>query len=305
MAGVVDGDMPRSATDLAAIFVDRCLGDARDLDRAALGRALVELFDAARRRWPGIVVDAATVIEHLAQTWTPEGPTPATAVELPPFAVELVLARACLGGDPTASRAFHEEMFDRVDRVLARLGLSAADAEDVKQDVRAKLLVGEHGDVKLALYHGTGPLAYWIASVAGREALGLLRRRRPTEALEDDDLLADASDDPGLLALKSRHGADFKRAFQAAVAELAPRDRTILRALIVDDRSIGEIARAYGIHRVTASRWVSEIRLGLRQRTRDQLRAQLKLDASSLESAIRLVDSHLELSLYRLLADAS
>jgi RNA polymerase sigma-70 factor (ECF subfamily) len=219
--------------------------------------------------------------------------------------VELVLAAACLHGDAGAIRVFHKEMFERVDRVLARLGISGPDADDVKQDVRTKLLVAAEGDAKLALYHGTGPLAHWVASVAGREALGAIRKRKPTEAIGDDDFLADASDDPQLQALKTRHGADFKQAFQAAVAELEPRDRAILRALIVDDRSVNEIATVYGIHRVTASRWVSEVRQNLLVRTRNQLRDRLALDASSLESAIRMLDSNLELSLYRLLADSA
>ena len=128
-----------------------------------------------------------------------------------------------------------------------------------------------------------------------------MRRRKPVDSLGDDDLL-DAADDPELLALKARHLADFKQAFQAAVADLEPRDRAILRALIVDDRSIGEIAAVYGIHRVTASRWVSEIRHTLLQGTRKRLKATLQLDTPSLDSAIRMIDSNLELSLYRLLA---
>jgi RNA polymerase sigma-70 factor, ECF subfamily len=248
---------------------------------------------AARERWPGIAIAEGPL--ELAEP----------AAELPPFAIELVLARACLAGDPAAIRVLHDEMFARVDRVLARLGLHGADADDIKQDVRTKLLVG--GDAKLALFQGTGPLAHWIASVAGREALTVLRKRKPTRTLDplgDEDLL-DAADDPQLLALKSRHSADFKEAFQAAVAGLEPRDRAILRALIVDNRSVNEIAAVYGIHRVTASRRISEIRHALLQATRRRLRQRLELDDPSLDSAIRLIDSNLDLSLYRLLADAA
>ena len=117
--------------------------------------------------------------------------------------------------------------------------------------------------------------------------------------------LMDAADDPQLLALKSRHSADFKQAFQAAVADLEPRDRAILRALIVDDHSVTEVAAVYGIHRVTASRWVSEIRKALLAGTRRRLRQTLDLDEPSLDSAIRLIDSNLDMSLYRLLGDAA
>ena len=283
--------------ELAQIFIATTQREVTD--RGALGEALAGTLASARSRWPEIAIDAADLVRELAVRSTPEMAGP-----LPPFAVELVLARGCLRGDAAAIRAFHREMFDRVDRVLARLGLSAADADDVKQDVRARLLLGERGDAKLALYQGTGPLAHWVASVAGREALGSMRRRRVTEALGDDDLM-DAADDPQLLALKTRHSADFKQAFQAAVAELEPRDRAILRALIVDDRTVGEVAGVYGIHRVTASRWVTEIRHALLQGTKRRLRQSLRLDEGSLESAIRLIDSNLDLSLYRLLAGAA
>lgn len=255
-----------------------------------------EIFAAARARWPHISFDEAACARHLEEC-SAEG-------HLPPHASELVLAFACLAGDAAAVRVFNDEMFERVGRVLSRLGLGAADADDVKQDVRTKLLVPAQGnEPKLALYRGTGPLAHWVASVAGREALGSMRKRKPVDAIEDDDFLADAADDPELAALKTQHGAAFKEAFQAAVRELPSRERGILRALIVDDRSINEVAAVYGIHRVTASRWVSELRADLLRRTRNQLRDRFQLDASSLESALRLLDSNLELSLFRLLAE--
>lgn len=255
-----------------------------------------EILAAARARWPQITFDDAACARHLDQC-RDEG-------KVPPFADELVLAFACLAGDGAAVRAFNDEMFERVDRVLSRLGLGVADADDVKQDVRTKLLVStDAGDAKLALYRGTGPLAHWVASVAGREALGSMRKKKPTDAIDDDDFLADAADDPELVALKSQHGAAFKEAFQAAVRELGSRERGILRALVVDDRSVNEVAAVYGIHRVTASRWVSELRADLLRRTRNQLRDRFQLDANSLESAMRMLDSNLDLSLYRLLAE--
>lgn len=255
-----------------------------------------EILAAARARWPQITFDDAISARHVADCTGEDG-------AVPPFAVELVLAAACLAGDATAIRTFNDEMFERVDRTLSRLGLGAADADDVKQDVRTKLLVATNGDPKLALYRGTGPLPHWIASVAGREALGSMRKRKPADAIDDEDFLADAADDPELVALKSQHGAAFKEAFQAAVRELGSRERGILRALVVDDRSVNEVAAVYGIHRVTASRWVSELRADLLKRTRNQLRDRFHLDASSLESAMRMLDSNLELSLYRLLAE--
>ncbi|MBS1123082.1 MAG: putative DNA-binding regulatory protein [Deltaproteobacteria bacterium] len=255
-----------------------------------MSQDLAAVLAEARARWPEITVDDAALSQRIAEHVEP-------TAALPPFAAELVLAGACLHGDEAAVRYFHHEMFARVDRVLARLRLGAADVDDIKQEVRAKLLLGGS---KLGQYQGTGPLAQWVASVAGREALDLLRKRQPVSELEDDDLF-DASDDPELHALKTRHRSDFKAAFQDAVSELEPRDRAILRALVVDDRTVNEIAVVYGIHRVTASRWVSEIRQSLLRGTRARLRESLKIDGASLDSAIRLIDSNLDVSLFRLL----
>src|SRR5262245_18493254 len=91
--------------------------------------AIRHTLAAARERWPGIVFDEDEVAAVFGD-------------ELPPFASEVVLARACVAGDPAAVRYFDIEMFERVDRVLVRLGLSAADADDIKQEIRAKLLLG-------------------------------------------------------------------------------------------------------------------------------------------------------------------
>ena len=253
---------------------------------------LAEHVTSAQTRWPGIAVD----VDALRVLLDERG-----FAEPPPYVAELALARAALGGDPVATRALHAEMFGKVDKVLGRLGVSAADVDDIKQDIKAKLLLG---DAKLSQYQGTGPLAQWIASIAGREALGSMRKRKPTDELEDDDVL-DTTDDPHLLALKTQHGAAFKQAFQAAVAELAPRDRAILKAIIVDGRTVTEVATVYRVNRVTASRWLSEIRMSLLKGTRSQLRAQRLLDEQSLESAIRLIDSNLDLSLYRVLGSAA
>lgn len=281
---------------LAEHFLARA--QAPSIDPGPLEAALAALEAAARQRWPEVAFDGPELAAVLAERCAPK--PGATAVELPPFAAELCLAHACLRGDPAAVRVFHGELFRHADRVLRRLGLSAADADDVKQDASSRLLVG--GDeAKLAQYAGDGPLAHWIASVVGRLALTLHRRRKSPEPLEDYDF-PDAALDPQLDAIQARHRTDFKQAFQFAVANLPPRDRAVLRALIVDDRSVGDIATLYQIHRVTASRWLAEIRRTLLRETRRWLKDRLALDANSLESATRMLDSQLDVSLYRLLA---
>jgi len=271
------------------------------LDPAALEVSLAALLVSARTRWLDVAFDGVELAGALAERCVATT-SPAGTVELPPFAVDLCLAHACLRGDPAAVRAFHRETFKPIERVLRRLGIGAADADDVKQEVNTRILVGGE-DAKLAQYAGGGPLSHWVASVAGRAALSLHRRHnhRPTESLDDYEI-PDEGIDPELDALHARHRADFKQAFQAAVAGLPPRERAVLRALIVDDRTVADVAALYQIHRVTASRWLAEIRRTLLRDTRRWLKDRLQLDASSLDSAMRVLDSQLDLSLYRLLA---
>jgi len=287
---------------LAESFLARAHDPALDAvaDPAALEATLAAVLASARARWIDVAFDGIELAGALGERWVRT--TSPAGVELPPFAADLCLAHACLRGDPAAVRSFHRETFEQVDRVLRRLGITAADADDVKQEVRMRILVGGD-DAKLAQYTGGGPLAHWVASVAGRAALSLHRRRhgRTTEPI-DDHTLPDEGIDPQLDALHARHRADFKQAFQAAVAGLPPRERAVLRALIVDDRSVGDVAALYQIHRVTASRWLAEIRRTLLRETRRWLKDRLQLDASSLDSAMRVLDSQLDVSLYRLLA---
>jgi RNA polymerase sigma-70 factor, ECF subfamily len=265
---------------------------------AELGEALGLVLAESRQRWPNVAGDDGAFARYLAERAAPSGERP----ELPPHAADLYLAWACLAGDAAALAHFDRAILDRTNRVLVRLGLSAADAEDVKQELRARLLLPDDGAApRLASYQGTGPLVSWACAVAGRQALGALRRRPPVAEL-DEDFLA-ATDDPYLAALRDRHRSEFKAAFQAALAALEARDRAVLRALLVDERSVGDIALVYGIHRVTASRWMARIRRSLLTDTRERLRSALDLSDTDLDSAMRLVDSQLDLSIHRLLAE--
>src|SRR5262245_5230179 len=134
--------------------VDSWAGIVHKTERAATGvsttasrsfvlcqyRAMNDAIRHAQKRWPGIVCDEPELASLFGDA------------ELPPFASEVVLARACVAGDPAAVRYFDAEMLARVDRVLQRLGLSAADADDIKQEIRAKLLLGGPEHAKLVQY---------------------------------------------------------------------------------------------------------------------------------------------------------
>lgn len=52
----------------------------------------------------------------------------------------------------------------------------------------------------------------------------------------------------------------MKHAIEDAAAELAPRDRALLRLHLVERASIDDIAALYRVHRATVARWIQSAR---------------------------------------------
>ena len=115
-----------------------------------------------------------------------------------------------------------------------------------------------------------------------------------------------STDDPELDYLKKHYRAEFGAAFEAAVADLAPRARNHLRHLFVERLTIDQLAALYGVHRSTAARRLATARDALLQATRKQLVDRLQVESGEVDSIMRLIDSHIELSVQRIFdADSS
>jgi RNA polymerase sigma-70 factor (ECF subfamily) len=99
--------------------------------------------------------------------------------------------------------------------------------------------------------------------------------------------------------LKARYRDDVRCAFAAAIAELSPRDRTLLRQHYVDTVSLEALAALHGVHRATCARWLASAREEIVASLSKQLRASHGNEPLDLESAIELVRSQLDLSLSR------
>ena len=95
----------------------------------------------------------------------------------------------------------------------------------------------------------------------------------------------------------------IKRALEAAIKDLPARDRTFLRHVMVDELSVEQIAATYQLHRVTVSRALSAARKKLQDETRKKVIEELRIDPERLASAIRILDSQLDLSLKRVFRD--
>ncbi len=182
-----------------------------------------------------------------------------------------------------------------------RLG---AGADDVLQEVRARLLMGTNDrEPKVLQFSGRGPLGGWVRVAATRTALSVLRATG-AEIHDTDEALSDlaaAGQSPELAHLKRTHSALFKEAFEHAFGALAPEDRSLLRMHLLDGLSIDELGPVFGVHRATAARRIVKAKELIWEKTRDELSARLRLGEGEFESLMGVLLSQLDLSIARVL----
>jgi RNA polymerase sigma-70 factor (ECF subfamily) len=279
------------------------LGEAlrRELDQLSpevVDAKLEELWQIAREPWPELALDEGPFFSALAHRLkVPKGALSAAA-QL--HLGDLYLACACAVRVDAALRIF-ERYLQEIDGVLLRRGHAADRIDEVKQQIRQKLFVpgpdGQGG--KIAEYSGRGELKAWLRAIAVRTALNCARAESgPVVAMGDEPLLELIDhQQPELVFLKQQYRREFKAAFEVALASLTPRERLLLRQHAVDGLSADEIGALYGVHRVSAFRWLAQARTRLKMATRRQLRERLQVSPPELESILRLIESQLDVSL--------
>ncbi len=219
-----------------------------------------------------------------------------------PWPDDLALAQAASRGEADAIRALETTYAPAITAVCRRFASRGHGEDDLRQILRDKLLVGDAP--ALALYNGEGALGTWLRVIATRLFIDLGRRKdRTREALVDDGLAdAIAPDDPTFALIKAEYRGAVAAALRAAVAELAPGDRHLLRQHLVGGLTIDQLAAVLGIHRATAARRIATAREQLAAATRTRLAEHLRLDARELAEVFALVVSQIDLSMRTLLA---
>jgi RNA polymerase sigma-70 factor (ECF subfamily) len=213
------------------------------------------------------------------------------------------LVGAALRGDPASLQRIDSLLIAEVDTAASNLRAPAGLADEVKQRLRAHLLVGD-GERGPALddFAGRGDLRGFMRITAVRECLRVLRRERREIGMGADELAALApAVDPELQQLKLTYRDEFTTCFVQALASLDARARTILRMNAIDRLSIDQIGAVYAVHRATAARWLERARASIAERTEQLLAERLALTTHEVASVIRLVRSELDVSLERLL----
>jgi RNA polymerase sigma-70 factor (ECF subfamily) len=211
---------------------------------------------------------------------------------------DLLLAFACSRKEPLALRHFDEQVLARAVRAAERMDPSPAFREELAQQLRQKLFVGDAP--RILDYSGRGPLVGWVRAAVIRDALNLRGATRQDEG--DDALLDLPSDraDPELDYLRRRHQREFAECFRAALEALDPQDKTLLRLHFADGVGVEQLARHYQVHRATLSRRLGNAREAMVKHTLRLLKERYKLTPDELQSIIRLLRSNLELRISQL-----
>jgi len=261
-----------------------------------LEERLAETWRRARAAWPELTLAPEPFLDHLARHAPEhdlEGYLAAVIVE------DLALAHACSRHDAGAIRELEARYLSTlVPRIVARTAPTVA-ADEVVQRLRERLLVGAGGPGKIADYSGRGPLAAWVRAAAVRTTLTVLRGQRRLREAEPDEIqrLPAAIGDPELELLRSSYAAELQAALQGALDTLPARARNLLRFSYLDRLGVDDIAAIYGVHRVTASRWLADARSAILTETRRILAERIRMTDSELQSLMRDLRSRIEITL--------
>jgi RNA polymerase sigma-70 factor (ECF subfamily) len=277
---------------------------ARAPDRDELRRWAASAIERGRAAWPGIVVSDDELAQIAALRLSAARSREAAAGVDALDAAELYLAAGCARGDPEALAQFRARFFDVVAAALHHMGLDAAQRDDAWQVLCTRLLVGTRGEPpRIVRYAGAGQLAGLVRVAATRLALNWLKRaRRGADDSRLDELPATRSD-PELRFMKREHRAALKEELEAAIRDLSARQRMMLRLHLVERLGVDAIAAICSVHRATAARQVALAKETLATRVRLRLVARWQVADPELAALRSLIDSQLDLSLRRLLAE--
>ncbi|MBL4685432.1 MAG: hypothetical protein JKY37_12630 [Nannocystaceae bacterium] len=267
------------------------------------GDIVLAFLCQAQEAWPTIPSPSTKVMVTALKAAGVESPGNLAALD----AAELWIVAACAEGEPVALARFEQKYVAPLAPALRAMNLDEAEADDIKQRVRVRLMTAEQGEpIRLLQYAGRGGLFGLVKVVAIRLALDDKRRhaRAPDRGTADArtvERMLDGDLGPELAVIEGEHRSVVKEAFEGAVQSLGAKERALLRLHLLEGSSIDDIAALHAVHRSTAARWITTIRQSLADHTHAQLRSKLKLDDDRLESMLRAAESRIDLSFSRLL----
>jgi RNA polymerase sigma-70 factor, ECF subfamily len=216
---------------------------------------------------------------------------------------DLSLALACAAHHHRALANFEERFGREIDRAIRKSPGLGLGTDEFRQIIREKLFVASGTEApRIASYGGRAPLIGWLRVICARTVIDLARKHHEVEPAPRDEELFDrlaSRDNPELQAIRSCYAEVLPRAFRAALAELHPRQRNLLRQRYLHGTPASALATSYGVHRATLFGWLEEAREQLLNRMQREVRAAVA--ESSLDSVMGLMGSELNWSIRRML----
>ncbi|MBE2250761.1 MAG: sigma-70 family RNA polymerase sigma factor [Myxococcus sp.] len=220
------------------------------------------------------------------------------AVEIVPD--DLALVWAVLQGNAAAL----VEIDELIEGLARRAAGRAIEASELAQRVRTRLLVAPKGkEARLSTYDGRGRLKSWLATATKLELLQATRGmgQAPTDDLEALSHLAGDQRSPEAHARSKKDARLVSEALRHALAQLAPKERTLLRMRFVDGVSTEELGRLFQVHRTTAQRWIEAAQATIMAAMRAQLAEKARLARGDVDSLVNEVAQSISLHLSQVL----
>jgi RNA polymerase sigma-70 factor (ECF subfamily) len=224
------------------------------------------LYQRCRERYPTVQLEFEEFQIRIRQVMQDSAPPARIHYE------DLYLATACARGDRIAWQHFADDFVPSVHRFAAQACRSAADGEDLAQDLVRNLLEKRQ---KIAAYSGRGSLLAWLRVTVARAAIDRFRRVRADgevslEELGDEARLPGARNAGAPAApgenLDARWGTVLSQLLEEEIRRLSPSDRLLIALYYVQGLSLKSIAGHFRMHESTASRRLDGLRANLKRR---------------------------------------
>lgn len=294
-----------SPSDILSAFLE-VLGSEANYDLERLRVATEVVLAEARNAHPTLLRDELDFARYAAERLPGYLPVEQELSRL--HVADLLLAKGCSEGHSEAVAIFEADYLGLVTAAGSKLSMSPMQSDELRQQVRLKLLVsGAAGSApKIANYAGSGALRSWVYATGLRTGLNELRRigRAPIPTGDEQLLVAmpDKNDDQELQYMKKLYRSAFRDAFRGALSVLEDRLANVLRHYYLDEMTLEQIGTLYRVHKTTVMRWVNKAHAGLEIETKRRMISHLKLQPSEVESVLRLIQSGIQLGLASVLA---
>lgn len=176
----------------------------------------------------------------------------------------------------------------------------SAHLDDVESKVIGLIAVGtDAAPPRISSYAARGPLEGWLRVFIARVANEL--RPAPSGPTLEAALSESVNSAPELVVLRRQYGAVLKQSLSAAIQRSEARGRSLLALHYLEGVGLGELGRLYGVHPATISRWLLTARQVVFDHFRDEVARLGNVERLEVESLVRAMRSHLDVSWGRLL----